>query len=223
MRQKGFTMVEVMVMVSVLGILAAIVIPVVAGHVKKSQREGYETELDAIQKVVQNYFVDKNNPKLLGQPQYPILGAAKASGAPYRGDDNGTPEVIPDGIAGNPLGGTQGGEPLWVDDGNGVRDASEEVLNDEDSPAGNPGWQVAPVVARGVTFFVDTRDFLIDFNLLVAFGLLRDPPRPAAQDNCPRSHCNGSYSYYVDASGTVRTLLASFPTPQSKGWQGVFP
>lgn len=220
---KGFTLIEMLVVVVVIGILAVIVTASVSGQFRSSQREGYNTEKVHIQKVVSNYFIDSASPKFFGKPQLPIFGAAKGAGPFYSGDNNTNPQVIPGGIAGNPLAGTVGGKPIWADDDDGVREDAEEVLNDEDSTGSEPGWHVARVVVDGATFFVDSRDYLIDFDLLVARGFLRAPPVVAAQDNCRSSRCAGSYIFYVDAQGTVETLLRTFPTPHMTGFQHAFP
>ena len=225
--EHGFTLIELIVVISILGVLTAIVVPAVTSHLGRSQEEAYKSDVKLIQKLVDQYFLDPNNLKLKGKRQYPILGAAKVSGALYAGDPNSDAEVIDGGIAGNPLGGTTGGAPIWADDGSAVRESIEDVLNDEDSSSGEVGWHVKEVVVSGVTYYVDTRDFIMDFDLMLntgGGGLLREPPKSASQDSCSISACTGSYIYFVDRVGNVKTLLAGLPTPDASGFQeGVFP
>ena len=222
-QQKGFTLIEILVSVAVMAVLTGIVSVTVSGHFRNSQNRAYQTDKRIVQQAT-DAFVGRNAiPNFLGKAQYPIFGALKRGGSLYRGDDGSTPAVVQGGIAGNPLGGTMGGTPVWVDDGDAVREASEEVLNDEDSPASAPGWHVARVDLQGVTYYVDSRDYLINFDLIFAEGLLHTIPASASQDNCSASKCTGSYIYFVNPRGTVETLLSSFPVAEKTGFQQIFP
>lgn len=222
--QRGFTLVEVLIVTAVLGVLASIIIVSVTGFLGKSRWEAYNTQTKEIQATLNRFFARPDTPRLRGENQFPLLGAAKGGLRPYAGDDNLDPGVLPNGIPGNPLGGTSGGIPIWVDDGDGVRGTGEEALNDEDATGAEPGWHVQPVVVRGATFFVDSRDFFIDFDLASEMGVLREPPRAAAPDNCPTSNrCRGSYIFFLNANNKVETLLGAFPSAETTGFQGVFP
>ena len=88
-------------------------------------------------------------------------------------------------ITGNVLGGTQGGSPEWVDNQNGIRDEpDEEVLNDEDDNT-QPGWQVAILTRQGTEYLVDSRDYFINFEILVSEEYLESVPSSASPDNVP--------------------------------------
>ena len=128
--------------------------------------------------------------------------------------------------SGNPLGGTRGASPVWVDDENGVRDVpDEEFLHDEDDPSSR-GWHVVVVNREGVDYIVDSRDFFIDFNKLADLGYLDEVPASASTDNQSAGSnrtLEGPYSWYVDKDGNVRSILFSFPESNKTGFQDVFP
>lgn len=162
-------MVEMVVVVAIMGVMAAVAVPVVTSNLNKSKERAYAQDLAMIQTAVDSFYTSGDNPRHLGLRQYPIL----AAGA------DGTTKIW-DGAAtifeplGNPLLGTKGGQPYWTDDGNGTRDADEEVLFGEtvsEAGTGEGGWAVAKVELQGVSYTVDTRGYFIDFSKLVSAGL----------------------------------------------------
>ena len=152
------------------------------------------------------------------------MGELKTQGEFIQADEDNEGNTVE--ISGNPQGGTRGGNPAWLDDGNGIRDTStEEVLNDEDL-IDSPGWQVAPVVRQGATYLIDSRDYFINFDKLVLAGLLEDVPASASKDNQPPGSSrtlSGPYSWFVNPEGTVQSLLFFFPTGENTEFQDVFP
>jgi type IV pilus assembly protein PilE len=57
MTQKGFTLIEIMITVAILGILSAIVLPSYTEHVKKGKRSDAKVELLRLAQMQESYFV----------------------------------------------------------------------------------------------------------------------------------------------------------------------
>jgi len=71
--QKGFTLVELMVVVVILGILAALVVPTLSGQVDRAKDNRSIADMKTIHNALQLHFADKN--------QYPEnLGALSSEG-----------------------------------------------------------------------------------------------------------------------------------------------
>ena len=66
---------------------------------------------------------------------------------------------------------------------------------------------------------MDTRDYIIDMTMLTGKALIDGVPSSASSDNGG----TGSYIYYIDANGKVKTLLYTFPTSAKTGFQDVYP
>jgi len=225
--QKGFTLIELIVVIAILGVMAAIAVPMVNNFLGSSKEQAYIADRETIQAAVSGYFSSPGNERFEGRRQYPIIGASK-TGDLVEPDGDGDGQPIADPIEGNPLRGTQGGKPTWVDQdpSNGSRDSGEEILNDEDTLPTALGWHVV-IVRKGETdFLVDTRDYFIDFDKLVNAGLLERVPGSASTDNTATKDADspiGSYSWYVDGNGRVQSLLFFFPVSSQTGYQDVFP
>jgi general secretion pathway protein G len=58
-RQRGFTLVEIMVVIVILGLLATIVAPEVIGYLTKSEVDTAALSVSEIDKAVELYYVDK--------------------------------------------------------------------------------------------------------------------------------------------------------------------
>ena len=57
--KRGFTLVELLVVVAILGILGAIGMQGVTGHIEKTRKPAAKTGVDTIKGAVTNYLIDK--------------------------------------------------------------------------------------------------------------------------------------------------------------------
>ena len=212
--QQGFTLIELVVVIAILGVLAAIAVPMVSNYLGSAKERSWKEDRDRIQGAVDAYYSAPNNIKYLGQPQYPIK-AVDSTGSLNTWTATDTSAALTAPL--NPLKGTQGGEPKWRDGGDGVR--TEENLNGEvESLAGSgSGWYVVLVARQATNYAVDTRNYFIDFTKLTVdnagsgqLKLLDKAPASASSDN-PGGAATGSYSWYVDANCKVNSIYYHFP------------
>ncbi len=216
--KRGFTLVEMVVVIAIMGVMAAVAVPLVTNTLTKSKGTAYAQDLAMIQSAVDSYYSAVDNARHLGLRQYPI-NALKDTGDPLNWGDLSLALTEP---LANPLLGTQGGQPFWRDTGNGERDAlsiggdAEALTLEKNIRFTTPrpptdSWYPAKVEFRGAAYAVDTRGYFIDFKVLVDAGLLKAIPDSASTDNGGVANGGGSYSWFVNANGSVDSILAMFP------------
>lgn len=66
-KQKGFTLIELVVVVIILGILAVALVPSVLGRVQAAKESRYNSDVDAIATAARMYFVDVGSWPTLAQ------------------------------------------------------------------------------------------------------------------------------------------------------------
>lgn len=84
--EKGFTLIEIIIVLAVLGVLAAVVVPNVSGFLGRGKERGWNSDRDTLQAAVDSYRTDVAHRAAAGNP-WPTLGGL--IGAPWD-SGNGT-------------------------------------------------------------------------------------------------------------------------------------
>lgn len=94
-RQRGFTLIEVMIVVAIIGVIAAIAFPSYQDGVQKSRRSTAQGDLQQLRQAMERHFTKSN---------FSYLGAATA------GANTGAPDPTTFGSTTSPL---EGGQPYY--------------------------------------------------------------------------------------------------------------
>ena len=70
----GFTLIELIVVIAILGILIAIAVPTIRGFLESSREQAYEADHRVIQLTVDAYYYSPRNERFNNDRQYPIIG-----------------------------------------------------------------------------------------------------------------------------------------------------
>lgn len=142
--EAGFTLIELIVVIAILGILIAIAVPTVRGFLESSKEQAYESDQRVIQLAVEAYYYSPRNQRFDNRRQYPIVGKHKAttqtawkiqkcegtgSELPVTFDDDPNEEFKP---SQHPIGGTRGGSPMWQEGDDAARDQIRNQPNSEE-------------------------------------------------------------------------------------------
>ena len=145
----GFTLIELIVVIAILGILIAIAVPTIRGFLESSREQAYEADHRVIQLAVDAYYYSPRNERFNNDRQYPIIGKrfqdpaeddlgfaethARLQLEKCEGDDADDPisfvyedkydeQPPPD----HPVLGTHGGTPVWKE---GTGDNHDDIRN----------------------------------------------------------------------------------------------
>ena len=70
----GFTLIELIVVIAILGILIAIAVPTIRGFLESSREQAYEADRRVIQLAVDAYYYSPRNERFNNDRQFPIMG-----------------------------------------------------------------------------------------------------------------------------------------------------
>jgi type IV pilus assembly protein PilA len=92
MPQSGFTLIELMIVVAIIGILAAVAIPAFMKYIKKAKSTEATTHVQKIYAGARTYWMDRNTAPgqiVADSPQFPTSDGTEAGlGAPRNADPN---------------------------------------------------------------------------------------------------------------------------------------
>ena len=232
--EGGFTLIELIVVIAILGVLAATTTPMISSFLSDSKVRGFDSELERIRASVDAFYSAPDNARFLGKRQFPVIGRAQTDSATLTQQTTPIGNIVDDRspfdavnsttstALWNPVGGTVGlaTSTVWTNGGTGgIRTIGSNGTGSADV------WATVSVVRGGVTYYTDPRYFLIDFEALLSKNILSEIPQAASPDNKPQGSTrtySGSYAWYVDGNGRVQAFYTDLPSTTGHV-AGVFP
>ncbi|MBQ7262261.1 MAG: type II secretion system major pseudopilin GspG [Synergistaceae bacterium] len=101
-RRRGFTLIEIMVVVVILGLLAALVVPRIGPQVTEAQRTTARTQIRSIEDALEMYRLHNGNYPTTQQGLDALVTAPTTAPVPKRYADGGYMKKIPDDPWGGP-------------------------------------------------------------------------------------------------------------------------
>ena len=93
-RRSGFTLIEIMVVVVILGLLSALVVPNISSNVSEAQRTATRTQISQIEQALEKYHLDNGFYPSTQQGLDALVTAPSTSPVPKRyADGGGNPYV----------------------------------------------------------------------------------------------------------------------------------
>ena len=99
--QNGFTLIELIVVIAILGVLAAIAVPTVNNYLGSSKERSWNAEQGRIQTAVDAYMSNPANKRAQGKPQVPDHRQRPDQPGPPERNDNSQRDRRPEPVQRN--------------------------------------------------------------------------------------------------------------------------
>ncbi len=109
--QSGFTLIELMVVIFIIGLLATLIIPKLSGATDKAKRVKAQADISALKTALDRYYLDNSSYPTTDQGLAALISAPQNGKVPTDYPEGGYIERIPNDPWGNPY--------VYQSDGNG--------------------------------------------------------------------------------------------------------